>query len=442
MILDINPKKIINKIRFGPLNKNLAVIGVSGTSGKTMLAHILEHVFKQAGYNTGFVSSIGYSTGDSNLYYDANANGISAGDLNTLLYEMVKNGVGVAIVEVTSKNLKKNIYRGVELDSGIITNINFNNPEFYKNFEEYAQTKINFINSLKDYGLLVLNQTDNGVLWLNKESYKIKKPLYTIWSNPNDVDTIKKSMNGLEFNYRQKRYNVPILGKSNVNNVVHAVNLLESYLDPSLVLDALKSFPTPKGKMEVVYSGKFTVVIDHSVAADQMLDALEFLNGVKPIDSKIISVFGVKGGVNTLNRRLGEVAAQFCGLVVLTADDPNSNDLADINMEICSYAEKIGGILIERFSSTEEYHMVNKDNLDFKIERIQKNNDIPFVSFEANDYTSRLDAIKFALSRALPGDVVYLTGKGHDNVLTFGNIIYEWSDHEAVNYGLKELNLI
>lgn len=104
-----------------------------------------------------------------------------------------------------------------------------------------------------------------------------------------------------------------------------------------------------------------------------------------------------------------------------------------------SSAQPLRGMMVERIGSSEEYKLINKYNLKSKIDRVKANGDVPTIAFDADDFTSRLDAIDLAARIAKPGDIVYITGKGEGITLEFYKVEYEWSDVEAVKRALANV---
>src|SRR5690606_15727806 len=142
-------KSLISNIKNGKPSEKMKVIGVAGTRGKTSLSHILYDLLKASGVNVGVISSIGYSD-DSETFNDkVNANNIDSGQLHSVLNRMRANGIDFAIVETTSKNLSDSRYEGVIFDSGVLLNIFHDNKMHYPSWEDYAQTKLDFINKIK-----------------------------------------------------------------------------------------------------------------------------------------------------------------------------------------------------------------------------------------------------------------------------------------------------
>lgn len=438
-------KTIINKPRahlanrkYGNPSDEMKVIGVTGTHGKTTVVHLLYHIFNNAGIKAGFLSSVGYTVDMQNFNNEINANKVKVGQVHKLLKEMRDNGMQVAIIEVTSKNLKDDKYDGVKFDSGIITNINNPESSHYSSWDDYAKTKLEFIKKIKNEGLLIINNHENLLYWLQTNSENIKNNIFTHWVDATHGKNVKYYIDGITFDIDGYNFAVPIIGHMNYINALFAIRLAQNYIPTEKITDTLKFFETPPGRLQVVQKTPFMVIVDYAKSAWSIENSLQFLSAIKPKYNRIITVLGAPGEEDKSRRVLGEVARKYSGLVILCADDPRSEKTADINTELYSLAEANGATIVERFSSAEEFHLINKASLKKKVERVVQNKDIPFITFDADDYTSRLNAIEFAVKFAQSGDIIYITGKGDETSLSFSNVIYEWSDFEAVKKALDE----
>ncbi|MCA9379277.1 hypothetical protein KC640_02515, partial [Candidatus Dojkabacteria bacterium] len=124
-------------------------------------------------------------------------------------------------------------------------------------------------------------------------------------------------------------------------------------------------------------------------------------------------------------------------VIILAPVNPGANDLSKINANLAAAGEPKGAVLVERFTSTEEYVMVDKQNLMEKIERVMQNRDKPVITFDDLATDARRSAIQLALKLARPGDIVLLSGKGTDNLMDFGNVKYDWNEVEMVRRALR-----
>jgi UDP-N-acetylmuramoyl-L-alanyl-D-glutamate--2,6-diaminopimelate ligase len=437
----LKPATLLNKykshltnVRQGKPSENIKVIGVTGSFGKTIVTHLLKDILHNSGQKAGFLSSVGYSTDGENYREDLNANFLDVGDVHKLLKKMAQNNLDFAVVELTARNAEQNKYVGLNLDSAIITNIN-NIPKMpFKNWEDYALSKLRVVDLLKDSGFIVIGDEDPSTTnWLKSKGQTIEKEIYANWVNKSYFDRIDFTSNGMDLNIHGHDLNLGFLGEYNVMNTLLALKLAENYLTLDQIVESLPMAKMPSGRMEIVKDAPIKVIIDYSYTPSMLEASLSHIFNTKNPETRIITVFGCAGERDPSRRKMGKVAAKYSNMIMLAAEDPKGEKVSSINTEIYHHAEGFGGVLMERFESNEEYLSTDFSNLLAKADFVINHSDVPVFAFDANHYSSRLDAIDFAIKCARPGDIVYITGKGNETSLAFNNIEYEWSDHLAVN---------
>ncbi|MEO6728669.1 MAG: Mur ligase family protein [Candidatus Dojkabacteria bacterium] len=431
-------KSLLANYRRGNPSEKIKVIGVTGSRGKTIVTELLYHLLKNAGMRVGYISSIGYSDDMETPKNDLSANFVEPGELHSILGNMITNQLDFAIVEMTARNLLDKKYEGITLDSGIITNIIGDDSSYFTDWYEYAGTKLDFISRIRDKGLLVLNDDEPQVVdWLLSQGDDLERDIYVYPVSSSEIQLKNKNLNGSTFVWDNQEVTTTNSHKNAILNNVQAMKLAGSYKpDPKIPLYA-QEFRTPKGRMEVIQTAPFTVIIDYAYTPAMLEDSLVHIEGLKDEKAKIITVFGCAGEREETRRQMGAVSSNHSDMTILTAEDPKSEKVYDINSQIIAFAENYGGVLVERINTNEEYKVINKENLRQRIERVVSNGDHPIVAFDADDFTARLDAINFAVKNANPGDVIYITGKAHETTLAFDGIEYEWSDSEAVKVAMN-----
>jgi UDP-N-acetylmuramoyl-L-alanyl-D-glutamate--2,6-diaminopimelate ligase len=420
-------------------SRKIRVIGITGSRGKTSVTEMLYHLLKSSGGRVGYLSSLGYSADMENVEHDLNADSITSKELYNLLNRMVENNLSYAVIELTTDNLKKGKYEGVVIDSAIITNIKGDNYSGFKDFSEVLKYKLNFINKIRNGGLLILNDQEPDVMsWLQNQNDAIEQDIYIYPVNISEANILNESIaEGLKANIGEKEISIKSPVAYNLINSLQALKMAESYKPDPKLHTHVETYQNPKGRMELVANEPIQVVIDSAYTPLMLEDALSELTRLKAPDSRIITVFGAAGRRDPERRRMGLVSMKYSYLTILTAEDPKNEKVYDINNEIWKHTEEYGGVILDRFEGHEEYELSHKDNLLLRMQRVKANGDHPFITFDADDYTSRMDAIHFAINFAKPGDIVYITGKGAENTLAFDGIEYEWSDHEAARVALK-----
>lgn len=425
---------ITNILKKKSLNNNAKIIGVAGTRGKTITSLMLHHILKNRFDNVALLNSSGYKLfgEDGN---DLNIHNSTNKDIRSFIEQSDQDNNSYIILEVTSRNIKNGLYDGITFDGGIITNLYDDNLEFYRNSQDYIDTKINFLKSIRDNGILVVDESAEEVI--SQYGNKIKHNVYYESISPKDATEIVLHPDGIDFFYKNDAVNLKSLGLYNIENALSSLSLVE-LLTEELEHKALSNFKTPEGRMDVLNHNGIKYVIDYSYQPDMIRDSLRHLAETKIEGSRIIAVGGSAGRRNPARRSIGKYLAKFADIVVLVAEDPKDEDVGKINLEILQHAEGEGGVAIEEFSSQENFEIIDKEKLRNKIERVCSYGDVPFLLFNANDFSSRLNGIEIATQIARIGDIVYIFGKGHEQTMFFEDDEYAWSDYKALEEIMKK----
>lgn len=430
-------------IRYGFPARKLKVIGVTGTDGKTTTVSMIYHILKKAGLKVAMMSTIEILIGDKSLDSGLHVTTPEPWEVPKYLRMMLREGVEYVVIEATSNGLDQNRLAGVSYDSAAITNIREDHLDYHKTWENYARAKFKLIENVRAKGLVVLNDDDEkSASWLMEKSQGLKQMVYAKWVSKNDLFNKRMTIDGLVFDYDGQNFKIPMIGEHNFENLLQVINVCKKYLKLDEIRNSLLDYRSPLGRMQLLQSRPFTVIVDFAHTPNALAKALESVKLIKPEpDSRIITVFGCAGKRDKGRRKMGGVSAVLSDITILTAEDPRDEDLSDVNTEILQYAEKNGGVVIDRFATRKLYKAAPFEHLEEKIDMILRNADKALISFDENSPRSREDAIEFAIRIAKKGDIVFITGKGHEKSLAFGSDEkeYPWSDQEVVEEKLKRL---
>jgi len=432
--------------KYGYPNKKLKIIGVTGTDGKTTTVSLIYHILKAAKLKVGFISSVEAKIGDKSLDTGLHVTSPDPWILPKYLKMMVDQDIEYAILETTSQGLDQHRFEGIKFDAAVITNIREDHLDYHTNWEKYAAAKFTLLRNLKEESIAVLNADDEkSAQWLRKKSADLKQNIYVKWSSRKSVVGIKLSLNYIAFQYNSVEFMIPIPGMEyNLDNILEAILLCESLLPLSEIKKALESFKMPKGRMEVVLEEPLEIIVDFAHTAPALSYSLPSLAKLLPKGKKLTTVFGCAGKRDKGRRRMGKSAAKYSDLIILTAEDPRSEKVAAINTEIYNYAKQENGILIQRFRNHDDYVLTSLGEIHAKIAHAWKNNQKPVICFDEDNKNSRRDAIELAIRLARRGDFLYITGKGHEQSLAFGNNEkeYAWNDPTEITEALARLNIL
>ncbi len=365
------PMAILANVFYGFPARGLKVVGVTGTDGKTTTVNMIYQILKAAGKKVSMISTL-------------NATGfhVTSPDPFVIQKFVKDHGSEYLVLEVTSHAIDQFRFWGIKFEVGVITNITHEHLDYHKTFENYLQTKLKLLKSVK---FAVINQNLSQYV---KRSDKLLAKIITFGLEKSDYDKRK-------YNFKLK-----IPGDYNIENAQAALavaNVLE--IDQQIAKKTLENFEGLTGRMEEVKNSRgIKIIIDFAHTPNGLEQALRTLR--KETKGKLIAVFGSAGQRDEGKRPLmGEIAIRFADYVVITAEDPRG-ELEYINKQI------IQGI--------------KKGSNFFVIDDRQK-------------------AINFAINKlAKSGDTVGIFGKGHEKSMNIDGIHeIPWSDLEAVKKVLK-----
>jgi UDP-N-acetylmuramoyl-L-alanyl-D-glutamate--2,6-diaminopimelate ligase len=430
-------------LKFGFPARGIKLIAVTGTDGKTTTTSLIYHILKQNNLKVGYISTIEARIGDKKLDTGLHVTTPDPWDVPMYLKLMQQAGIKLAVLEATSSGLQQNRLWGVSFDSATVTNIKYDHLDYHGNWENYAAAKFQAVKKLVKGGLAVLNKDDNNSAnWLNTMlNNSRKKDEITInWYSKSDITNLSSTLNGMSFVYHGQSFEVPLIGNYNIENSLAAINICERYLDLKQIAAAIKSFPTPKGRMEVITRKPVTIIIDFAHTGHALEEALKAVAPLKSGSARLITVFGCAGKRDKSRRGMGEVSARLADITVLTAEDPRDEKLRDVNSEIFEHAKPQSAALVQRFPGHNDYEKQKNKLTEFrsKADQALADEEKPFFAFDEDSINSRYDAIDFAIGIANEGDIVFITGKAHEQSLCFGDTEYPWSEHDAVGRVLSD----
>lgn len=365
----------------------LTVIGVTGTDGKTTTATLIYEILKAAGYKTSMITSVQAVIAGKSYDTGFHVTTPNAFWVQKYLREAVDHGDMYMVLEVTSHALSQSRVWGIHFDVGVLTNVTHEHLDYHKTFENYLQVKLKL---LRQSDTVIVNRDDDS-LYSNIVPLLRQKSLITF---------------GI---YRQAKitpqtipFTTVLPGEFNTYNCLAAIAATSIFQIPhKTIASAIKRFSGVSGRMEVVTKSPFTVIVDFAHTPNALDRALKTVRD--DTKGKLIHVFG-SAGLRDAGKRpyMGKASAQYADEIIVTEEDYRTEDIGTIIEQIAS------GIPV--------YKKIHK---------------IP----------NRKDAISYALTLAQKGDVVMITGKGHERSLCRGTTEYPWSDQDTVRKILKKSSL-
>lgn len=410
---------------YGYPAKELTVIGVTGTDGKTTTASLIHHILVTCGVKAGMVSTVNALIDDEIIDTGFHVTTPEAQMTQSLLRKMVDGGLTHVVLETTSHGLEQ--YRVAEcyFDIGVVTNITHEHLDYHGDYEHYLRAKSKLFTGLihnadkvgGTYQIAILNQDDISysplAATLEGEKYQdIKIIKYGTDSN-NDLiaSNIHNTLKGIAFDLEIQNETLLIestlIGEYNAHNILAAIGstVIALGLDVKSVIDAIGSFTGVPGRMERVDLGQnFEAIVDFAHTPNALKVALE--TSRNRIKEHVIAVFGSAGLRDREKRRMmAATSIAKADITILTAEDPRTEKLEDILAEMEDQAKKMGGVKGKTFFT------------------------IP----------DRGEAIRKAVNIAGEGDLVIICGKGHEQSMCFGEVEYHWDDRTAIKSALSDL---
>jgi UDP-N-acetylmuramoyl-L-alanyl-D-glutamate--2,6-diaminopimelate ligase len=382
----------------GHPSTRMQVVGITGTNGKTTTAHLMASIFDAAHVPCGVLGTVGYRIGDETRA--ATHTTPEAPEVQGLLREMVERGCRACAMEVSSHALSLRRVDGVSFAAGIFTNLTRDHLDFHADMEAYFQAKRRLFEMLPDTAPSLVNVDDPRGVALAEST---KRPLTYAINRPADITPgpLSFSLDGLAFDVRTPRGTLHVrsslVGRPNVYNILAAVSAATAL---GIELDAIERGVTAlsgvPGRFQVVSNPKdeFTVVVDYAHTDDALRNLLET---ARPLTrGRLITVFGCGGDRDRTKRPLmGAVAGRLSDLIIITSDNPRTEDPARIIEEI--------------------QRGLTPDTRRDSAQRLLT-------------IVDRRAAVDKAIELAKPGDVVLIAGKGHETSQTIGTHVLPFDD--------------
>ena len=385
---------------------SLCMVGITGTNGKTTVAHGSQAVVERGGYRTGLMGTVGYHVGAE--YQVASHTTPGAIPLQTFLRRMVDAGMDTAVLEVSSHALALDRVEGCEFDVVVFTNLTQDHLDFHETMECYYHAKSRLfrefvIPAFKTGPKRAIINIDDA--WGVRLQSETSVPVWT-YSLRRRADlyatNVTLSMDGSRFTVHTPRgvldIHSALVGEHNVSNLLASIGVgLARGMSLDDVRQGIRGFRMVPGRFERVEAGQdFSVIVDYAHTEDALAQLLSVARHLRR--ERIITVFGCGGDRDPGKRpNMGRVAAQRSDVVFLTSDNPRTEDPAAILRDIEQ------GVL--ELSASERG-----------------------ASYVIPD---RRAAIRAALLEARPGDVVLIAGKGHEDYQVIGKTWHRFDDREV-----------
>ncbi|HET6498372.1 MAG TPA: UDP-N-acetylmuramoyl-L-alanyl-D-glutamate--2,6-diaminopimelate ligase [Coriobacteriia bacterium] len=387
---------------FGHPSRQMRVIGVTGTNGKTTTTYLVESIAAAAGHRTGLIGTVETRIADARV--EAVRTTPESADLQALFSKMRAAGVDTAVMEVSSHAIDLHRVDGVRFEVAAFTNLSQDHLDYHHSIEEYYSVKRRLFTEL-DVAKRVVNVDD---VYGAAIAAELDDVLTVGRDEMADVRAVDEEPlpDGTRFTLVTpewtERIELPLSAGYNVSNALVAAGCaLAAGIGRAAVAQGLRRAPQVPGRLERVDAGQdFAVFVDYAHTPDGLAKALRAVSVVTP--GRVIAVFGCGGDRDPEKRPLmGAAAARESDHVIITSDNPRSEDPVGIILQI-------------------------EDGI--------RDSETPYEVI-----VDRAEAIGAALARASGGDAVVIAGKGHEDRQVFSDRSIRFDDREVARNALEEL---
>ena len=399
----------------GRPSERLAVVGVTGTNGKTTTTYLLASVFDAAGLPSGRLGTVTFRVGPSaSDERDASHTTPEASEIQRLLATMIQRGCKACAMEVSSHALELQRVAEIRFAAAIFTNLTRDHLDFHGDMQRYFAAKRRLFEMLPSGAPSILNVDDPRGAEL-AASFRPRLTYGIDQAADIRATNIQYSLDGVAFEVETPRGRIslrsPLIGRPNVYNILGVVGVAIAIDLPSAaIVDGIAALESVPGRFQIVSGSADStrVVIDYAHTDDALKNLLETARALAP--GRLITVFGCGGDRDRSKRPLmGAVAARLSDFVVLTSDNPRSEDPNRIIDEI-----KRG------LAPTAEPGAPKRPGTAFVTQ------------------VDRRRAIEEAVRMASPGDLVIIAGKGHEKYQVIGDRTLPFDDVEVARAALGQ----
>ncbi|AWX45289.1 UDP-N-acetylmuramoyl-L-alanyl-D-glutamate--2,6-diaminopimelate ligase [Flagellimonas maritima] len=385
-------------------SKNLKLVGITGTNGKTTVSTLLYNLFKKAGFKVGLISTIKVLVNDKE--YPTSHTTPDTMTINRHLFNMNEEGVEYCFMEVSSHGIHQKRSEGLHFEGAIFTNLSHDHLDYHKTFAEYRDTKKKLFDDLPKTAFALSNIDDkNGLVML--QNTKAKKYTYALKSYADyRAQILEKQFNGQLLKIDENELWSKLIGDFN------AYNLLAIYATADILglekietLQLISELENVDGRFQYFISKeKITAIVDYAHTPDALKNVLKTINTLRTGNENVITVVGCGGDRDKSKRPvMGHIASEMSNQAIFTSDNPRTESPSAI---------------IEEMEAGVEPQNTKK-----------------ILSVE-----NRKQAIKAACKLAVSNDIILVAGKGHETYQETNGVRVDFDDYKEVKEALASLN--
>lgn len=373
-------------------SRSLQLVGVTGTNGKTTISTLLYQLYLQAGYKAGLISTI-----DIKVNKTSYPTALTTPDpivINKYLAKMVSEGVQYCFMEVSSHGIAQKRIAGLQFAGALFSNLSHDHLDYHETFAAYRDTKKEFFDTLSDNAFALTNLDDkNGAFML--QNTKAVKHSYALKTAADfKAKILENHFEGLQIRIDENEVWSKLVGSFNAYNLlaIYATAILLQ-MDKIEALRNISLLTSVEGRFQYFISeNNCVVIVDYAHTPDALENVLQTIADIRTGNEEVFTVVGCGGDRDPTKRPLmAKIAAENSNKVILTSDNPRTEDPAEIIREMEE------GVPAEKYA------------------RVSTN-------------TDRKQAIKSALQMAKPKDIILIAGKGHEKYQEINGKKYPFDD--------------
>jgi UDP-N-acetylmuramyl-tripeptide synthetase len=396
----------------GHPSRELQLVGITGTNGKTTTTYLVAAIAQAAGEPLAMTTTVEYRIGDERI--KAERTTPEATDMQRLLRRAVEKGCRTAVMESSSQAIDLHRCDALYYSVAVFTNLTRDHLDYHGTMEAYFAAKRRLfdgsLGQLPRASVINVDDERGRTLAIELEQGGGRVSRYAL-NEKSDVTAtdVRHSLEGMEFSLQtpagERRLHSPLVGRPHIYNILAATATgLELGYDLDVIARAISTCAGAPGRFErVPHGGDFAVVVDYAHTDDALLNVLRTARDVT--EGRIITVFGCGGDRDHSKRApMGEAAASLSDVVILTSDNPRTEDPEQILSDVEA------GIR----SSHKQYEKI----------------------------ADRRSAIGRAVAEARAGDLVLIAGKGHEDYQIIGRETFHFDDKEVAREALAARGLV
>ena len=385
-------------------SSKLKIIGITGTNGKTTIAHLMFQMMKNLGIKAGLVSTMEVKIADRLEQAVHTTPDILR--LNQYFYEMIKAGCEYCFMEVSSHGIAQSRISGIEFTGSVFTNLSHDHLDYHKSFIEYRKIKKSFFDQLPKIAFALVNIDDrNGKVMV--QNTRARKKTYALKSYADyRLKVLENDSLGLKLKINNDEIWTNLVGRFNAYNIlaVYAIGI-ELGLKESDILVQLSALNSVRGRFQkIIINKRLKGIIDYAHTPEALENALKTILEIREGNQRIITVIGCGGDRDRKKRpKMGKIASVYSNRVILTSDNPRGENPKNIIKEMKK------GISID-------------------------------LSSKVLSVVQRREAIKVACRLAKGEDIVFIAGKGHEKCQIINDEKLPFDDFKILEKILIKMN--